>query len=477
MPKVHLVTLLILCCTFTAFAESPRYNVLFLMADDLNTSLGCYGDPYVKSPNIDALAKRGVLFENAYCQFPLCNPSRASLLTGMLPDNTSIYENQTHFREVNPQAVTLPQLFRENGAFTAAVGKLYHYGVPTEIGTDGRLNDPPSWMQTINPRGRDKDEEAKIFTLSKNNFGGTLSWLAAEGTDEEQTDGIGATEAIEQLEKLKGRQPFFLAVGFFRPHTPYVAPKKYFDLYDKDTLPVEPAPRLEDRIPEGAFGSAKKEQEEMTDDQRREARQAYYASISFMDAQLGRVISALDRLGLAESTIVVFTSDHGYHLGEHGLWQKMSLFEESARVPMIVSIPDLKTPGSRSTQVVELLDLYPTLAHACGLDAPKNLDGQNLIPLTENPSNAGRGYALTQVTRNGKSKDGAYMGYSLRTPRYRYTEWGEAGELGKELYDHDKDPHEMQNLAGETNQQEIEENLHGLLLEAKARKASKHPEK
>lgn len=464
--RIFFCLIMISCMlALTALADAPKHNVLFLISDDLNTALGCYNDSIVKTPNIDALAQRGILYERAYCQYPLCNPSRASILTGMLPDNTGVLDNKKHFRQNHPQTITLPQLFREAGAFSARVGKLYHYGVPREIGTDGEMNDPLSWMQTINPRGRDKDEEDITFSLEPGNFGGTLSWLAAEGADEEQTDGIGATEAIEQLEKLKARQPFFLGVGFYRPHTPFVAPKKYFDLYDKTSLPVEPVPKEEDRVPPGAYGGQKKEHDLLTDDLRREARQAYYASVSFMDAQVGRVIDALDRLGLTENTIIVMTSDHGYHLGEHGLWQKQSVFEEAARVPLIVSIPGMENAGQRSNQLVELLDLYPTLAKACGLEPPKNVDGQNLLPLMEDLDAPGRGYAMTQVFH----KNFGYPGYSVRDTRYRYTEWGENGEFGKELYDHQTDPYEMENLAGNPEFQDAERTMHKILQEAQSR--------
>jgi uncharacterized sulfatase len=427
---------------------AEKMNVLFVVSDDLaNTATGCYGSMVGQSPHLDRLAAKGVRFDRAYCQYPLCNPSRASFLTGLRPDTTRIYENATHFRQNKPDVQTLPQTFRQAGYFVARVGKLYHYGVPAQIGTDG-LDDPPSWEQVVNPRGRDTAEEDLIFTLNPKGkgagrFGGTLSWLAADGTDEEQTDGIAATEAIKLLEANQGK-PFFLACGFYRPHTPFVAPKKYFAMFplDRIALPAIPA----ERQPAAAYASAKKEQDAMTDAQRRECLQAYYASTTFMDAQLGRVLDALDRLKLADRTIVVFLSDHGYHLGEHGLWQKRSLFENSARVPLVIYDPRAKGNGQPCGRTVELVDLHATLADLCGLAAPTT-DGKSLKPLLDDPAAAWDRPAMTQVSRGGPSeKQSPYMGYSVRTERYRYTEW-DGGKHGTQLFDYQTDPQESRNLA------------------------------
>jgi iduronate 2-sulfatase len=449
----------------------PRMNVLFIISDDLCTRLRCYGDGLVQSPNIDRLAKRGVRFERAYCQFPLCNPSRASLLTGRRPDATRVYENSTQFRSNLPAAVTLPQTFRNAGYFVARVGKLFHYGVPNQIGTSG-LDDPPSWQQVVNPRGRDKDDENKIFTLVPGEFGGTLSWLAADGEDQEQTDGIGAAEAIKLLESHRDK-PFFLGLGFYRPHTPYVAPKNYFSLYplDKIVLPERPG---DDRrgVPLAAFGSAKPEQDRMDDSLRRNAIQAYHAATTFMDTQLGRVLGALERLGLADRTIVVFTSDHGYHLGEHGLWQKRSLFEESARVPLIICDPRAGANGHACSRTVELVDLHATLADLCGLEAPADLDGASLRPLMNDPDAAWSKPAYTQVWRDTPSKATAqansqpsgFMGRSVRTERWRYTEWDDAKQ-GAELYDHDTDPRERHNLADDPEHTLVRKAMRQLLVQ------------
>lgn len=452
---------------------AAKPNVLFIVSDDLNTRLGCYGSPVVRSPNIDRLAARGVRFDRAYCQYPLCNPSRASLLTGLRPDTTRVYENGTQFRKNVPDVVSLPQAFRKAGYFVARVGKLYHYGVPNQIGTDG-LDDKPSWDLVVNPRGRDKDDEAKVFSLKPGQFGGTLSWLAADGDDSEQTDGIGAKAAVKLLEEHR-EKPFFLAVGFYRPHTPYVAPKKYFGLYPDEAIELAPHDERKS-APRPAYGSAHAEQDAMSDALRREAIRAYYASITFMDAQVGQVLDALDRLGLADKTIVVFISDHGYHLGEHGLWQKMSVFEQSARVPMIIHVPGAKGNGGHSRRTVELVDMCPTILDICGIAAsgsPK-YDGTSLRPLLDNPAAPWDEAAFTQVMRGNpaalRSKDGdkrnrPFMGRSVRTERFRYTEW-DGGKRGRELYDHDLDPMENNNLAEDPKHSVVIEDMRGRLAKA-----------
>lgn len=435
------------CATKAKHPPHTSKNVLFVISDDLNDALGCYGHPYIQTPNIDRLASRGLRFDRSYCQFPLCNPSRASMLTSMLPDETGVFGNGTHFREHHPGIVTLPEAFRNAGYYTARVGKLYHYGVPKQIGTDG-LDDAQSWDEVVNPRGRDVDDEDKIFSLRPGKFGGTISWLAAEGTDDEQTDAIGASAAIDLLDSHK-HEPFFIALGFYRPHTPYVAPKKNFDLYPLDNIEV---PTIQTpRDPKAAFLGAKPEQATMTDLQRKQAIQAYCASVTFMDAQLGRVLDALDTNGLRENTIVVFTSDHGYHLGEHGLWQKRSLFEEAARVPLIIADPGMATAGHVTSNPAELIDLFPTLTDLCGLPRASHISGKSLAPLMDDVRERTRDAALTQELRKVQDSQGNwtwFKGYTIRTERYRYTEWDD-GRRGIELYDHEADPVEMNNLVND----------------------------
>ncbi len=433
-----------------ALAADPlanRTNVLFIAVDDLNVSLGCYGHPLVKSPNIDKLAARGIRFDRAYCQYPLCNPSRSSLLSGLRPDKSRIYDNGTPIRKPFPDIVTLPQLFKNSGYYSARVGKIYHYGVPGDIGTSG-MDDPPSWNEFINPRGRDRDLEPDIINFTPDRgLGSSLAWLAAPGEDAEQTDGKVATEAIRLMEAHKDK-PFFLAVGFYRPHVPDIATQKYFDLYplEKVTLPDlppggltnYPAPALTSQTPNYGLAPEKL----------RQFKRAYLASISFADAQVGRVLDALDRLKLTDSTIVVFFGDHGWSLGEHGQWQKTMLFEGVARVPFIIALPNTKTTGV-CKRTVELVDIYPTLADYCSLKPPADLSGVSLRPLLTNPQAPWNAPAVTQQMRavNGKR----IMGYSVRNERYRYTEW-DGGALGVELYDEDADPNEWHNLAWDPKQ-------------------------
>ncbi|MGD9645909.1 MAG: sulfatase [Pirellulales bacterium] len=452
---VALLSIIVSAASSTTAADAPRRNVLFLIADDLNNLIGCYGDRLAKTPNIDRLAARGTRFDRAYCSFPLCGPSRNSFLTGLYPNCTGIHTNGVVFRQTIPSQHSMPQAFRLSGYFAGRVGKLYHYNVPRSIGTNGH-DDPGSWELELNPAGVDRlVEEPDIITLVPGQFGGTLSWYASPRPDDEHTDALNAEDAIWVLERCAQRRerPFFLAVGFFRPHTPYVSPQAYFDMHPKSDMPLVTGV-AEDRadIPPAGLASAKPEQAKLTDDQRLEVRQAYNASISFMDAQVGRVVDALDRLGLADNTIIVFTSDHGYHMGEHGLWQKMSLFEESSRVPLLIVAPGVSGKGSVVATPVSQIDLFPTLARLCDVETPDNLPGQDLAPMLREPETVGRGWALTQVTRGGRrgrrqgNNQPGFFGYSLRTPRWRYTEWDE-GREGRELYDHDADPRELKNLA------------------------------
>ena len=440
--KLFIALFLIYSCSEGSKKEKPadssishtaeKLNVLLIIADDLNCDLGAYGNLVVKTPNIDRLAERGVLFENAHNQYPLCGPSRASFMTGMYTNQTKITRNNMNIRNSVPDVITLGQRFRQQGYQSVRIGKMFHYDNPSAIGTSGN-DDIYSWDQTVNPYGRDKIEEYKINTLKPRRYGGTLSWLAADGKDNEQTDGIAASEAIKKLDTFaKTETPFFLAVGFFRPHTPFVAPKKYFDLYDREKIEI-PESSIEylATLPEPAAKSirAKKNQLNLETVSYTHLQEAYYATISFVDAQVGRILDQLEANGLDENTVVVFTSDHGYHMGEHGHWQKQTLFENSTRIPLIISAPNSENKGVISMSPVELIDLYPTLMDLTNINTPQHVVGKSLEPLMKNVNASIRGSALTNW-RNG---------YSIKTKRYRLTKWGSNGELGYELYDHEID--------------------------------------
>jgi iduronate 2-sulfatase len=441
----------------TASAQPQRPpNVLLIMADDLNNDLGFYGHAIVKTPNLDRLAARGVRFDRAYTQFPLCSPSRVSLLTGRRPDTTRVHDLVTDFRTTLPDVVTLPQTFKRRGYVSARVGKIYHYGNPGQIGTSG-LDDPASWDEVVNPRGVDKDEESQLINLTpKRGLGSSLSYYASPAPDEAHTDGKVAAETIALLEKYKDR-PFFIGAGFYRPHCPFIAPRRYFDLYPLDRI-AAPAftPGELEGIPRAAWFTMPPNWD-VPPDGLRETIRAYYASISFLDANVGRVLDALERLGLADRTIVVFMSDHGYHLGDRGQWMKQTLFERSTRSPLVVAGPGVAAKGRSSPRIVEFLDLYPTLASLAGVPAPSGLQGRSLVPLLKDPSVRWDHAALSQVRRGGGPTAAAganlFMGYSVRTADWRYTEW-DGGAQGVELYNERNDPDERRNLAGDPKYQQ-----------------------
>ena len=443
--------------------QERRPNVLLIMADDLNNDIGTYGHPVVKTPNIDRLASRGVRFDRAYTQFPLCSPSRVSLLTGLRPDTTRVQDLVTDFRNVLPDVQTLPQMFRRNGYLTARVGKIYHYGNPGQIGTSG-LDDPASWDVFVNPRGIDKDEESQLTNLTPaRQLGSALAYYASPAPDEAHTDGKVAAETIGLLEKNKDR-PFFIGAGFYRPHCPFIAPRKYFDLYPLNKIPIpatagdpltDPLARWFTTPAHWGVGA----------EGQREAIRAYYASITFLDANVGRVLDALDRLKLTDNTIVIFMSDHGYFLGERGQWMKQSLFERSACTPLIMAGTGIAPKGNATSRIVEFLDIYPTLADLARLPAPPGLHGRSLTPLLRNPSVQWPHAALTQVQRG--APQATFLGYSVRTEQWRYTEWDE-GKRGVELDDQTKDPDEMQNLAADPKHRGTVSEMQTLLRKMRA---------
>jgi arylsulfatase A-like enzyme len=439
-----LIALALLLGSAPAPGEKP--NVLFIAVDDLRPTLGCYGHPAARSPNIDTLAARGVRFDLAYCQYPLCNPSRASLLSGRLPTSTTIMDNTTWFRKAMPDVVSLPELFKKNGYVTLRAGKIYH----------GGLDDDRAWTEGAEPL---RPPQPRTPAQNEERRKQSDRWEAVEGAGEKLPDYRTATAAVEFLEKHKDK-PFFLACGFVKPHSSYVAPKAFFDLYDasKLALPVDFAPKptvgagvpAEALSPNGdAFIGRDASEAEARDFIR-----SYYACVSWMDAQAGRVLDALDRLGLAKKTVVVFWGDHGYHLGEKGKWSKHnSLYEVGTRVPVVIALPDGKNAGAACRRTVELLDLYPTLAELCGLEAPAGLEGKSLAPLLRDPA-APWDKPARSVTQRGKT-----FGRSVRTERWRYTEW----PGGAELYDHAADPDEIKNLAADPAQASTVAELRRLL--------------
>jgi uncharacterized sulfatase len=442
----------------------PRPNVLLIMSDDLAVTLGAFGHPVAVTPNLDALARRGVRFERAYCQFPHCNPSRASMMSGLRPNSTGVTGNADNLYKNVPGIVTLPRLFRQHGYETARSGKIFHLGVP---GGDQSMDDPEAWdfgrpFADERPYPASRESVVKVKSGKKEG----LPWEEIPGDDDRLIDGQIAKTAIDWLERRDRSKPFFLAVGFHRPHLPFVAPAKYFDLYpmDKITLPKEPADDEGDIPLPARNGAVGQYDMTATPEQRRAAIRAYLATVSYMDAQAGRLLDVLKRMGVADNTIIVFTGDHGWHLGEHGLWHKRSLFEESARVPLIVHSPGAKANGRASGSLAELVDVYPTLCDLAGVPAPAVLEGKSLRPVLADPAAVLREGAFTQARRGANA---AHWGRSVRTLKWRCTEWDE-GRNGVELYDHVNDPHEYTNLASDPRHA-------GVLKELRATLAARVP--
>ncbi len=444
-----------------AASAAPRRNVLFIASDDLNHCFSTYGHSLVRTPNLDSIARQGVRFDRAYCQYALCSPSRTSVITGLAPDKTGVYDLKKHFRESVPDAVTLGQAFQKNDYFVARAGKIYHYGNPGQIGTNG-LDDEPTWMRRVNPIGVDKTKEEPLLTnyTPKRGIGSALAYYASPARDEEHTDGIVAAETIRMMEENRER-PWFLGAGFYKPHCPYIAPSKYFDMVPLEKVKLVPFEEWEMKIaPQWAY-TTKPAHWGLSEKQRLEVMRAYYATIRFMDTQVGKLLDAVKRLKLADRTTVVFWSDHGYGLGEHGQWMKQTVFEYAARSPLIIGGAGVKARGQNCGRTVEFLDIYPTLVDLCGLQgAPAGLHGASLRPLLENPRAAWDRPAVTQVHRNPAA--GEVRGYSIRTERHRYTMWNE-GREGEELYDYASDPRELKNLADDAAAGAVKAQLRGRL--------------
>lgn len=455
---MRFLLLLLFVCASLVRAAAPT-NVLFIMADDYRTEVGCYGSPAL-TPNLDRLAKRSVAFDRAYCQQAVCNPSRSSMLTGLRPDQIKVWSNSMHFRTQNPDVVTLPEYFKKNGYDTRCVGKIFH-NWHTEVHGDPQAWSAPEFLHYAN-HGDDKPQVSgelppNLATACNWNYGNTSITECRDVPDEAYYDGRVAAEAVRVMAEVKDK-PFFLAVGFWKPHAPFNAPKKYWDLYDRAKLSVL-NPARPDGAPEIAFHQSTevlgpvKDQKPLTPEQIAEMRHGYFANIAYMDAQLGKVLDALDRSGVADRTMIVFVADHGYHIGEHTLWGKTSNFEYDAHPPLMISRPGARALGQHTESLVELVDLYPTLTAACGLPTPQGLAGTSLLPILDDAKASVKPAAFTQHPRPGyydrfPSGQPTTMGCSVRTSRVRYTEWRDwktGAVVARELYAHPGDEQELKN--------------------------------
>ncbi|HTM50503.1 MAG TPA: sulfatase [Bryobacteraceae bacterium] len=436
-----------------AQAAPARPNILFIAVDDLRPELGCYGRNYIKSPNIDRIARQGMTFNRAYCQQAVCSPSRSSLLTGARPDSTKVWDLVTHFRDAMPNVVTLPQHFKQNGYFVQGMGKIFHpgYDDPRSWSTPWQTPNPPAYAQVKTSPVADDDKPRKNGKRGKSG----PPFESADVPDNTFKDGMVAEWAVGTLRALAGKPaPFFLAVGFAKPHLPFVSPKKYWDLYDPARIKLAPNPFHPRDAPEYALtnsGELRNYQGmpadgPIPDDLARRLKHGYYAAISYTDAQIGKVLDELDRLDLRKNTIIVLWGDHGWKLGEHGEWAKHSNVENDANAPLLLSVPGMKNAGKSSEALVEFVDIYPTLSELAGMPLPGHLEGSSMKPLLDNPALRWKPAAFSQYPRGR-----GLMGYSMRTDRYRFTVWVGRGDHSKvdaiELYDHQADPQENTNIA------------------------------
>ncbi len=477
---MHRFSVLILLLAATSLQAKPR-NVLFIAVDDLRPDLGCYGVAHAKTPNIDRLAAGGIVFSRAYCQQAVCSPSRSSILTGLRPDSTKVWDLDTHFRAALPDCVTLPQHFRENGYHTAGLGKIEHHGFE-----DGRSWSAPRWFPSgqlvnVDPAdwtrqmvesfpGVEREHSGESLPTKSDGKGKVKTGPAFEvspKSDDELPDGAVAAEAVRRIADLSMKeQPFFLAVGFVKPHLPFVAPKKYWDLHDPTAIP---GPGF-DKLPEGTEAFVAHSNGELhsypgvpegnpiPEDFARTLRHGYNACISYIDAQVGRLLDALQDNGVADNTIVVLWGDHGWQLGDHGLWHKHTNFERATRAPLILSAPGFASAGSTCAAPVEFVDVYPTLADLAALPAPANLHGMSLRPYLENPDAPMQKPAISQYPRSVTEPKTQVMGYSIRDERWRATFWRSRKDgqiVHVELYDEQEDPDETINIAKKPENEEV----------------------
>jgi iduronate 2-sulfatase len=468
LPSFCLILLPPFFC-LPAVAAQQRPNVLFIAVDDLRTSLGCYGDTLVKSPNIDRFAASARRFDHAYTQQAVCGPSRTSLLTGRLPDNTRVWHNRNLFRDTQPDIVTLPQHFKNHGYHTVSLGKVFS--------GDERELDPASWSE---PEILKQKGWKNSALGDSGGEGKGPAWEAADVPDEGYQDGKLARLAIEKLTGLQsGGKPFFLAVGFFKPHLPFNAPKRYWDLYDPATFDLKDDGQRVKGISDHAHHSHRElggyrdmpKDEHLDAATTRTLRHGYHACVSYTDAQIGTLLAALDQLGLAKNTIVVLWGDHGWSLGEKDRWCKGTNFERDTRVPLLIRTPGLQAPGAAASGLVELVDVFPTLAELASLPAPQGLDGRSLVPMLANPQSPSREAVLSQFARPFSANTPEFMGYSLRTATHRYTRWitWPARQLvAEELYDYTTGPStrregafwiEEENIAAHSTQSDTRQTL------------------
>ena len=469
--KLGVLTTVLLTSTATCLATDGmrKPNILFIISDDLNNSLGCYGNPVMRTPHLDRLASQGVRFDQAYCQFPLCGPSRTSFMSGVWPAKTRVFDNtvkaEVLLKELK-ERLLMPQFFKQHGYRTARIGKVMHFD---ELESSPALWDYSEEAAGTDPverrlQARERERYAAVKSgAAKDTVADNFLWARSEEAEETCGDVVKTTCAIGWMKEAAGSgKPFFLALGLRKPHHPYVAPARYFDLYQLDQIrwPAEPPDHIKS-IPADALTVAPGSRN-MTDRERREIIRAYYACASLIDAQVGRVLAALDELNLAENTIVVFLGDNGYHLGEHrqpegAMWHKMSLFDLAARCPLIMRVPHQARAGKVCARPVQFLDLYPTLAECAGLTVPPGLDGHSLVPLLKDPAAAWPHAAFTFI-RSKKTR----LGTAVTQDGYRYIEWS-YGSRGAQLYDLNTDPHELTNLAADPDQSSVIERMRQLI--------------
>jgi len=479
-------------------------NVLFIAVDDLRPELGCYDNRYVISPNIDRLAADSVVFTQAYCQSGVCNPSRASLLTGLRPDTIKVWDLETHFRDTAPEVTTLPQHFKNNGYHCTAIGKIYHNDKP----------DPLSWSEPkIYIEGYPYDPDAvyrddgNLQYLEKRKAEITQTgrqdryidqfdqwYLKANATempdvtDNAYYDGAQTDVAIEKLGELSRMdEPFFFGIGYYRPHLPFNVPRKYWDMYDRDRIP----PAENDFPPINAPSMALNTLRELTgyadlrdvkhptegklnEQSARLLKHGYLASVTYVDTQIGRLLGRLDELGIRDNTIIVLWGDNGWKLGEHASWCKMTNFEIDTRVPLIIRAPGSGTANGVRRQLVEFVDVYPTVCELAGTPVPEQLEGLSAVPLMQDPTQPGKNAAFSQFLRSGiwRDPDGNdYMGYTVRTSDYRYVEWfnwDTKALAARELYDHRADSQENENVAGNPENAEIVREMSQMLNDGRS---------